>query len=516
MPSQLVQLPASTLATILDHDDRQRAHPFGLRDLGAKVITAADGTRVLRIHLQPLVHCPDLRDHFVDDVYALLLTSQTPASALLPVAPPRPLPDGLALHILHETEAALLDLSDLTGHDGLAVSHAFAQARAASPVARPPRSRQPASAYEPDLLADAHRIQDAIAPAMARFGRKLASYQAGLRASGLQAPVMRLGLQAELGLRLRLDPADGRMLVPRLFGATRRCGLPGLLRATHNQLGAFHQAAEAIHEATIEDANWLSPARLLSLHGTLLSNLQGQERAGRLRSCEMRIRSPFDGHVSVLELPGPEVEEAFAEFAAGLDVALWQDIHPVIRAAAAHLEFARIHPFSDGNGRMARLLTQVLLLEGGVPPLPLEAILAWNRTAYLAAVSQAVQRRDLLGFTQFILKAVDQAILVGRHMIRALRPHCEQVRESFFAAGANGRLALIASEFAGSMVLGPDPQLVSRTVHAVEMAWLLNDSPLFDEVQARSLGFTLGGYYSDSAFSSPVARALTAAPLTLM
>jgi hypothetical protein len=240
------------------------------------------------------------------------------------------------------------------------------------------------------------------------------------------------------------------------------------------------------------------------------------ERAGRLRTGEMRIRSPFDGHISVLDLQGPEVEEAFAEFTAGFDAALWHDVHPVVRAAAAHLEFVRIRPFTDGNGRMARLLMQAVLLEGGAPLLPLEGIFAWNRGAYLATVAGAVQQRDLLSFTRFTLKALDQAILAGRSMVRVLRPHCEQVRHSFLSLGASGRLALIASELAGSMVLGPDPQLAHRTLHAVEISWYLNDSPLFDGVEASTLGFTLGGYDSDTAYSSPVARALTAAPLTLL
>jgi len=510
MPSQVVRLPAMTLATILDHRAFPRSHAFGIRDMEAKAITAADGSRVLRVHLEPLVYCPDLRDHFVDNIYALLLTSAHPAEAL-----PRPLSDGLTLHALNETEAALQELPDLTGHDRLAISDGFEQAKNASPAVRSPRHRRPTNSYELGLLADAHRVQDIFAPAMARLDRKLASYKASLHASGLQAAVLRLGLQSELGLRLRLDAA-GSMLAPRLFGATRRCGLEGLLRTTHNQLGSFQQMAEAIHEASVVNTSWLNPAKLSSLHAILLSNLPGMERAGRLRTGEMRIRSPFDGHVSVLELPGPEVEETFNVFAAGFDAALWKDVHPIVRAAAAHLEFARIHPYSDGNGRIARLLMQALLFESGVPPLPLEAILAWNRAAYLATVSRTVKQRDLLGFAQFAMKALDHAILAGRHMIRILRPHCEQVRESFLALGASGRLALVASEFAGSMVLGPDSQLVRRTLHAVEMSWYLNDSPLFDGVQAGVLGFTLGGYDSETAYSSPVARALTAAPLTLM
>jgi fido (protein-threonine AMPylation protein) len=510
MPSQVVRLPAMTLASILDHRAFPRSQSFGIRDMQAKAITAADGSRALRVHLEPLVYCPDLRNHFVDDIYALLLTSAHPTEAL-----PRQLSGGLALHVLNETEAALQELPDLTGHDRLAIRDAFEQAVKASPAVRPPRHRRPANSYESGVLAEAYRVQDIIAPAMARLDRKLASYKANLHASGLQAAVLRLGLQAELGLRLRLHGSEGRLL-PRLFGATRRCGLEGLLRTTHNQFSTFQQMAEGIYEASVADTNWLNPAELSRLHATLLANLPGMERAGRLRTGEMCIRSPFDGHITVLELPGPEVEEAFTAFAAGFSAPLWKDIHPVVRAAAAHLEFARIHPFSDGNGRMARLLTHGLLLESGVPSLPLEAIFAWNRSTYLASVSRAVQRRDLLDFTRSFLKAIDQAILAGRHMIRVLRPHCDRARESFLALGASGRLALIASEFAGSMVLGPDPQLARRTLHAVEMSWYLNDSPMFDDVEADALGFTLGGYDSDTAYSSPVARALTTTPLTLM
>jgi hypothetical protein len=512
MTCQVVHLPAMTLAAILDHQPFPRSHAFGIRDLQAKAVAAADGLRALRVHLDPLVYCPDLRDHVVDDVYALLLTSEHPADIL---ALPQPLSSGLTLPVLNEAETALQELPDLTGHERLAISNAFDTAKKARPVVRAPRRRPTSNSYESGLLTETQRVHDIVAPAMAQLDRKLASYQASLRASGLQAAVLRLGLQAELGLGLGLDPSEGKVL-PWLRGKTRRCGLEGLLRTTHNQLWTFQQMAEALHDASVANTSWINSTTLSSLHAGLLSNLPGMERAGRLRTGEMRIRSPFDGHISVLKLPGPEVEEAFAAFTTGFDAALWQDVHPVLRAAAAHLEFVRIHPYCDGNGRMARLLMQGFLLEGGVPLLPLEAILAWNRGAYLAAVSRAVQQGDLLSFARFTLKALDQAILAGGSMVRVLRPHCEHVRHSFLSLGASGRLALIASELAGSMVLGPDLQLAQRTVHAVEMSWYLSDSPLFDDVEAGTLGFTLGGYDSDTAYSSPVARSLTAAPLTLL
>jgi Fic family protein len=42
--------------------------------------------------------------------------------------------------------------------------------------------------------------------------------------------------------------------------------------------------------------------------------------------------------------------------------------HPVLIASEFHLEYIRIHPFYDGNGRTARLLTNLLLISFGYPP----------------------------------------------------------------------------------------------------------------------------------------------------
>jgi len=43
-------------------------------------------------------------------------------------------------------------------------------------------------------------------------------------------------------------------------------------------------------------------------------------------------------------------------------------VHPILRASGAHLETVLIHPYTDGNGRAARLLQNQLLLERGYPP----------------------------------------------------------------------------------------------------------------------------------------------------
>ncbi len=58
-------------------------------------------------------------------------------------------------------------------------------------------------------------------------------------------------------------------------------------------------------------------------------------------------------------------------------------LHPLQRAAVFHARFEQIHPFEDGNGRVGRVLANVILHEHGYPPL---IIRKSQRIAYLAAL----------------------------------------------------------------------------------------------------------------------------------
>ena len=71
--------------------------------------------------------------------------------------------------------------------------------------------------------------------------------------------------------------------------------------------------------------------------------------------------------------------------------------HPVIMAATFHYRFVRIHPFDDGNGRMARLLMNMILLKHGytVALIPRE-----ERDQYINTLERADKSEEL---TEFIL-----------------------------------------------------------------------------------------------------------------
>jgi Fic family protein len=81
-------------------------------------------------------------------------------------------------------------------------------------------------------------------------------------------------------------------------------------------------------------------------------------------------------------------------------------LHPLVLAATFHYRFVAIHPFDDGNGRMARLLTNLILMQHGFVPLivPLE-----RRGDYLLALEKA----DADELADFVA-------LLGSELIRSL------------------------------------------------------------------------------------------------
>jgi Fic family protein len=86
---------------------------------------------------------------------------------------------------------------------------------------------------------------------------------------------------------------------------------------------------------------------------------------------------------SQVRLPDPvEIAPLMADFAAWLATA----VPTPANAFEAHFRLVSIHPFSDGNGRTARLLMNLLLFRGGYPPVTIGPD---HRSAYLNALEIA-------------------------------------------------------------------------------------------------------------------------------
>jgi Fic family protein len=88
----------------------------------------------------------------------------------------------------------------------------------------------------------------------------------------------------------------------------------------------------------------------------------------------------------MLPVPAWQVPAAMHDLADRLAQGPPPGVHPLLWIAERHAEFERIHPFEDGNGRVGRLLTNLLLVRLGYPP---AIILKRDRTSYLSALAKA-------------------------------------------------------------------------------------------------------------------------------
>ena len=124
------------------------------------------------------------------------------------------------------------------------------------------------------------------------------------------------------------------------------------------------------HEVTEQD--------LLEIHCTLLTKID-DAHAGRYRSVPIRVAG------SAVVFPNPvKVPELMKQLFQWLHSDLHE--HPAKIAVDSHLKLVSIHPFVDGNGRTARLLINLLLMQEGYPP---TIIRKESRLSYINSIEKA-------------------------------------------------------------------------------------------------------------------------------
>jgi Fic family protein len=86
-------------------------------------------------------------------------------------------------------------------------------------------------------------------------------------------------------------------------------------------------------------------------------------------------------------------------------------LSPLIRAGIAHLYFVSIHPFEDGNGRIARALAEKALAQGMGQPtlLALSQTIQRNRNAYYDALEHNNKDIEITGWLEYFCRAVIEA-----------------------------------------------------------------------------------------------------------
>ncbi|KAJ4455979.1 putative cell filamentation protein Fic [Paratrimastix pyriformis] len=134
----------------------------------------------------------------------------------------------------------------------------------------------------------------------------------------------------------------------------------------------------------------LSCDDIRSLHGILMKrSFEPDITPGAYRTVAIRVTGTRFQFPEALEVPS-----LMDEFARWLNAPIEPNNNAgaiIERAALAHLRFVTIHPFSDGNGRMARLLLNLVLMQNGLLPIIIEPTI---RPVYMAAIQDYQRHKD--------------------------------------------------------------------------------------------------------------------------
>ena len=181
------------------------------------------------------------------------------------------------------------------------------------------------------------------------------------------------------------------------------------------EIAGYRDVLSIIHESF--DAIPITPNYILQLHKILYSHMNNP-MAGRTKSVQNYISATYpDGRVETLFTPLDPFETPVAlericnEYNRVIGN---MEVEPLIAIPTFIHDFLCIHPFNDGNGRMSRLLTTLLLYRNGFyvgKYISLEAKIAKNKDLYYDALNQAQHgwhdgTEDAVPFIKYLLGTI--------------------------------------------------------------------------------------------------------------
>ena len=142
----------------------------------------------------------------------------------------------------------------------------------------------------------------------------------------------------------------------------------------------------------------LTEKTVRSIHGLVLA---GQQKPTKYRDAQNVIRDGRSGEIVYLPPEAKDVPAFMKDLVAWIDAEIQRDELPIpVIAGLAHYQFATIHPYYDGNGRTARLLTTLILHRGGYGLhgiYSLEEYYAKNLNSYYQALAVGASHNYYLG-----------------------------------------------------------------------------------------------------------------------
>ena len=150
---------------------------------------------------------------------------------------------------------------------------------------------------------------------------------------------------------------------------------------------------------------------ILSLHQIITKNLLSEERCGIYKTKQNFVIN--EKNIVIFRPPAPNKIPKMIQY-----LIEWmyknEDIHPIIKSSIFHHQFVTIHPFSDGNGRLARVLSQWILYNYNFDPyhiFSLDEYYAYDRKKYYLKIQQARELDyDFTYWIEYVAEGIKEAL----------------------------------------------------------------------------------------------------------
>lgn len=140
-------------------------------------------------------------------------------------------------------------------------------------------------------------------------------------------------------------------------------GVMGAAQKDIIEVENYYKALQKLDEMSKQKQH-ITLEEVLNLHGMVIAGLIEREKTGQFRPGDVYVVDDLGGGKEKVRFKAPDAEEVpklINDLLKWLEISKESGIHPIVRAGILHLQFVTIHPFTDGNGRIARLLTQLQL-----------------------------------------------------------------------------------------------------------------------------------------------------------
>ena len=213
---------------------------------------------------------------------------------------------------------------------------------------------------------------------------------------------------------------------PELRRKTRIKSIHSSLAIENNQLSLFQvedvingkpvmgeqkdiQEVKNAYEAyeQIDKINPYSVEDLKKIHGILTFLVE--KDAGKFRNHGEAV---YDGNVEIFMAPPHRLVPTLMDNLFNWMNEVKDTINPLILSSVFHYEFVFIHPFSDGNGRTARIWQTAILShwEKAFTYLPIESMIKKSQNEYYKVIDNCNKAGNATEFIEFMLKMIDDTI----------------------------------------------------------------------------------------------------------